>query len=88
MILKKWNYKIHRYENYWIPNDFNCKTFSRDMNEEINCPHCGNKVKFGECYTSKEIHTDIGFGYAVCEKCHEKEWKKKKESKLCQERQT
>ena len=35
-------------------------------------------------YTSKEIHTPHGFGYAICEKCyeeecaHEKAWRSKK----------
>lgn len=26
-------------------------------------------------YTSKQIHTELGFGYAVCEQCYEKEWR-------------
>ena len=41
------------------------------------------KVTFGSCYTSKEIHTAGGFGYAVCGECYaterikEEEWRKK-----------
>jgi hypothetical protein len=43
----------------------------------------GKKVTFGSCYTSKEIHTPGGFGYAVCGECYaterikEEEWRKK-----------
>lgn len=37
----------------------------------------------GNCYTSKEIHTPHGFGYAVCESCYnieralENKWRNK-----------
>lgn len=77
MILNKWNYKTHEYNNYVVPDDWNVKTYSRDMNEKINCAQCGRKIKIGDSYTSLEIHTNIGFGYGVCEKCYEKEWKRK-----------
>ena len=74
MILNKWNNKEHTYEPYEIPDDWNCKTYSNDMEEVINCPHCGRKLKYGDSYTSLEIHTDMGFGYGVCEKCYQNEW--------------
>lgn len=74
MILNKWNYKEHIYKHYKIPDDWNCKTYSNDMEEVINCPHCGRKLKFGNSYTSLEIHTDSGFGYGVCGKCYQDEW--------------
>lgn len=74
MILRKWNYKTHKYEPYEIPDNWNCKTYSINMEEIINCPHCGRKLKFGDSYTSLEIHTDMGFGYGVCEKCYQNEW--------------
>lgn len=73
MILRKWNYKTHKYEPYEISDNWNCKTYSIDMEEVINCPHCGRKLKFGDSYTSLEIHTDMGFGYGVCEKCYQDE---------------
>lgn len=74
MILNKWNNKEHTYEPYEIPDDWNCKTYSNDMEEVINCPHCGRKLKYGDSYTSLEIHTDMGLGYGVCEKCYQNEW--------------
>lgn len=68
--LQKWNYQKHIYEPYNISKDWNCKTYSNDLNEIINCPHCGKELKFGDSYTSLEIHTNLGFGYGVCEKCY------------------
>ena len=77
MILRKWNYKTHKYEPYEIPDEWNCKVYTDDMDEDVNCPHCGKKFKFGCGFTSKEIHTRIGFGYCVCYKCYQEEWKRK-----------
>ena len=52
MIVGKWNYEKHNYEPYKIPNDWNCKTYSEDMDEIINCAQCGRSIKIGNCYTS------------------------------------
>lgn len=73
--MQKWNFNKREYEPYSVPADWNCKTYSVDMDEIVNCPHCGRQVTFGECYTSRQIHTEHGFGYAVCESCYEDEWK-------------
>ena len=81
MIIKKWNYEKHEYEDYNIPDDWKVKTYSDNMDELVNCPHCGKELKFGAGYTSMEIHTNVGFGYTVCENCYEEEWKRRKESK-------
>lgn len=72
--LQKWNYKKHEYEKYIVPLLWNVKTYSKDFNEKINCASCGRKIEYGDSLTSLEIHTNIGFGYCVCEKCYEKEW--------------
>ena len=58
---------------YGVPDEWNVKSYSDDMDEIVNCPHCGKEVTFGSCYTSREIHTPNGFGYAVCEKCYDME---------------
>lgn len=81
--LNRWNYETQEYDPYGVPDDWNVKSYSDDMNEIVNCPHCGRKVTFGSCYTSKEIHTAGGFGYAVCENCYnierelENKWRNK-----------
>ena len=79
-LLRKWKYDKHKYEPYKIPDTWNCKMYSENMDEIINCCQCGKKIKFGDTYTSLEIHNNIGFGYAVCEKCHNLEIKKRKEN--------
>ena len=77
MILEKWNTKKHKYEEYTIPDNWKVKTFSPNMDEEVNCVSCGKKIKFGDCYTSLEIHTSVGFGFAVCETCYNEEYKRR-----------
>lgn len=81
MILQKWNYKTHSYDNMRCPIDWNCKTYSNNMEEIVNCPHCGKKIKFGDTYTSLEFHTGLGMGYGVCEECYKKEWERRRENK-------
>lgn len=68
--LNRWNYDKQTYEPYDVPDNWNVKSYSDDMDEIVNCPHCGKEVTFGSCYTSKEIHAPHGFGYAVCENCY------------------
>ena len=79
MLLQKWNYKKHKYDPYEVPDDWNCHSYSDDMKEIVNCPHCGKELEFGDTYTSMEIHTpSFGFGYGVCSECYEKEWERRK----------
>lgn len=73
MKLNKWNYKTKEYDVVEVPEDYECKSYTDDMSEIVNCPHCGGKFMFGQCYTSMEFHTSMGFGYAVCESCYEQE---------------
>lgn len=80
MLLKKWNWKTREYDPYEIPDDWNVKTYSNDMDEIVNCPHCGRKVEFGDTYTSREIHTEFGFGYSVCGDCYAREWERERVS--------
>lgn len=78
MILNKWNYKRHIYEDYQVPDEWNVKTYGDGMEEIINCCQCGKKIKFKDSYTSLEVHTEIGFGYSVCEDCYNEEWKRRR----------
>lgn len=74
-ILKKWNYDTHTYDDYEsFPG---AKCFSDDMNEVVQCAGCGTDIQFGLTYTSIEIHTRLGLGYAVCSKCYSEEWKRR-----------
>lgn len=73
--MRKWNYEIHDYEPYSLPSEKGWYTplVSEDMELKINCASCGVEKTFGECYTSKTIHNPVGFGFNVCEGCHELE---------------
>lgn len=75
-ILKKWNYQKRDYEPYEVPDDWKFVLWTDDMEKKTTCPHCGKDFPFGETYTSKEIHTEMGLGYFVCEKCYEEEWRR------------
>lgn len=80
MVLGKWNYETHEYDPYEIPDEWNVPLIT-ELEEIINCPHCGREVKYGETYTSKEIHNKVGFGYPVCDKCYEEEWERRRKYK-------
>lgn len=73
MKLNRWNYEKQEYDPYEVPDDWKCKTFSMDMEELVNCPRCGMAITYGSGYTSQEIHTYHGMGYAVCGDCYREE---------------
>lgn len=79
-VIQKCDYHSHSYFSIAITSrePLNIKTYSEDMNEIVNCAQCLKEIKIGDSYTSKEINTDLGFGFAVCEDCYEKEWERKK----------
>lgn len=74
MNIQKWNHKVRKYEPYSVPEGLRVTTYCADMGEIINCAQCFKAIRFGNSYTSREIHTHIGMGYAVCEECYDEEW--------------
>lgn len=64
----KWIEHKQEYVDYVLPEG-SC-LISEDMNEIISCCCCGNKIKYGESFTSRQIHTSSGFGYAECGRCY------------------
>lgn len=64
----KWVPAKHEYEPYYLPDGASC--YEEDMDKVVSCAQCGRAVTFGGCYTSLKVHTQIGFGYAVCHECH------------------
>ncbi|KGF09693.1 hypothetical protein HMPREF1635_02070 [Clostridiales bacterium S5-A14a] len=71
MKARKWDYKTRKYYDYDLPEE--ACLYSDDMDKVIACPQCGRKMLFGDGYTSRQIHTEHGLGYAVCEQCHVKD---------------
>ena len=70
MIIKRWNAKARMYEPCELPDDWKVSCYETDMGKRVNCVGCGEEIAFGDAYTSRLFHTELGFGYAVCEKCH------------------
>ncbi len=51
-----------------------CCNYSSDMDKTVTCPGCGCDVRYGDTFTSRRFHDSVGFGYGVCEACHEREF--------------
>lgn len=73
--MKKWNPKKRAYEPYVVPSDWHTPVYTSNMDEPVNCASCGRTMRFGDGYTSRQIHTKNGMGYSVCLKCYERERK-------------
>ncbi len=72
MSVGKWNYKTKVYDKYNPP--LKAVTYVDDLDAEICCAACGKSMKYGDGYTSMEIHAlPSGFGYIVCSDCYDKE---------------
>ena len=78
MKVHKWNYEKHIYIPYDLPEG--SVLYSYDMDRRVACAQCGKEIIFGDSFTSFEVHSKLGFGYAVCEKCYKQEWKRKIEA--------
>ncbi len=70
-IAQKWDFEKHKYARYDLPSY--ATVYERDMEKIVVCAACGKPMKYGDGYTSLSIHDFMGFGYAVCADCHEKE---------------
>lgn len=78
--LSRWNYEKREYEPYEVPDERRVKAYCEDMDEIVDCAACGTELPYGHAFTSFEIHTPMGIGYAVCGKCHDEEWKRRRKA--------
>lgn len=69
---QKWDFEKKEYEHVEISDK--CSAYEIDWETKVECPGCGKMIAFGDGYTSKRYHTDLGFGFCVCVDCYEKEW--------------
>ena len=81
MIVGKWNYEKHEYDDYTVPNNWKITTFCVDDKGIINCVQCGKQIIADDGYVSLEVHTPVGFGYLVCNYCYDEELKRRKKYK-------
>lgn len=68
---RKYNVELHEYEDILLPDE--CRTYEVDMEKMVPCAQCGRLHKYGDMYTSREVHTAYGFGFAVCRECYDDE---------------
>ena len=68
---RKYNVELHEYEDILLPDE--CITYEEDMEKMVPCAQCGRLHKYGEMYTSREVHTAYGFGFAVFAECYDGE---------------
>lgn len=73
VVYNKWNALAHRYDPYYVPADKKLVFYDTDLEDIVNCCQCLKEIKYGDSYTSLEVHTEIGTGYAVCESCYSQE---------------
>lgn len=78
-MLQRWNYSTHQYEDHEVSADWKVTT-DADEYDVINCASCGTALKPDDSYTSMTIHTPVGIGYLICDKCLGIEQLLKKES--------
>lgn len=76
-VLRKWDYEAHDYRPYYVPAEWKVTVYTDDLNDVIQCAHCGKELTYGDSYTSFEIHNHAGLGYCVCEDCYKKELKRR-----------
>ena len=83
-MLRRWNYEKQAYDPFEIPDAWNAKSYAADMDEIVNCAKCGRSITYGSSYTSREIRTTYGFGYAVCGECYDAERKREENHRKSQ----
>lgn len=70
MNLRRWDEFKHEYMPYEVPDDWHVTIYETDMQTPVNCAQCGRELPFGRTYTSTQVQTLFGFGYAVCGDCY------------------
>lgn len=73
-----YDFRSREYTDGEIPDG--SSAYEADMDKVVPCASCGLRHTFGNMYTSRRIHTGMGFGYAVCLECYEREWADEKEA--------
>lgn len=68
---QKWDFEKRKLESVEISDK--CSAYEIDMEKKVECPGCGKMIFFGNGFTSRRYHNDLGFGYSVCADCYKKE---------------
>lgn len=68
----KWNVNTNEYDIYRLP--LKASAYESDLHAIIACARCDKELSYGDSYTSRHIHTEMGLGYMVCYECYKLEW--------------
>lgn len=74
----RWEPLRSEYRDWHVPDS--ASVSAADFSTAVECAECGCWLAFGESYTSRLIHNELGFGYAVCARCYEDEFREMGES--------
>lgn len=74
----RWVPARSEYRDWHVPDG--ASVSAADFSTAVECAECGCWLAFGESYTSRLIHNELGFGYAVCARCYEDEFREMGES--------
>ena len=85
MILRKMNNHSRSYEYYEVPDNWAVAVTAPTPDTFVDCAGCGKSIPFGAAFPSIDIRSEAGDGYAVCQKCHAGEAKRKLQRELYQE---
>ena len=64
----RWVPELGEYEDCRVPDG--ASAYEYDFSTVVACAWCGEPLAYGESYTSRLVHNDLGFGYAVCPRCY------------------
>lgn len=71
--IRRWNYETHSYDPFTTNPEWKLIIYTDDMELLVNCPSCGKVMRFGDGFTSKELHNHMGIGWSVCDDCYQGE---------------
>lgn len=74
--LRRFNPFTKEYDLHTVPLDWKVIIYHDNLDININCASCGKELRYGDSFTSLEIHNKLGMGYCVCEECYKREWER------------
>lgn len=72
-LIKKYDVEKRENIDWYVPREWRVALWNTNMDETVNCAHCGTELKYEDCYTSRELMNGAGLGYGVCSTCYAKE---------------
>ena len=77
-MLRRYDWASRSYAPYEVPASWRGEKYLQSADTAVNCAGCGKPMRWGDTYTSMEIHDRAGLGYGVCGTCYDKEMKRRR----------